>query len=1062
MPGIPRVAPVIATLLCLNGLAPQVQGALDPEKGFHDFVSDSWSLEEGLPQISVLAITQDVDGYIWVGTQQGLARFDGREFEVYRSDDLDALPGSYIHALESDSRGRLWVGTYKGVALYQEREFFTVTGPHGDGGDEREVSVNTLAETPDGEILVGTDTGLYRIEDRRMTPVELPAPGPVTSLHAHRDGVLVGGLGRYWEYRRGSFDRETPLPAGLESADVTGFARHHGRLWVGTSAGLLQETELGLISYAPESALEGQPVEAIYTDAADTLWIGTAPALLRIQEGRLREFIGPDRPNTHVQIQSIAEDHEGSLWLGSFRDGLARYWSGWTERFSEPQGLHEPLTWSVADAGGGDVWVGTNDGLSLLSDGRYELVLEGRELPHPHAYTLLPQGNRLWIGTRRGVAIFDTETGELERPEALEGLDAHQINGIVPGLEADSYLVPTDNGLYRYRDGHLEDIGPRIGSRMVRQVYVEDDGSLMVATDSGVFHGPPEDPEPLGSEQGLDRDTDYSAIHRLDEEHFILTTIDSGLYVGDHERGWRQLRREEGLPSETGYFVTDDGGDNLWVAGFHGLYHLPLDHLRSLDAGERDRVDGQMLLSESGRHIGSQQTYCCNGAGHAKGMIRDDGLWFPTRGGAIRVDPANIERNPVAPRVIVEAISQGGEWRSILPDSDLTLPADQRDLEFRFTALSFQDPRSVRMRYRLVGYDDDWRELTYPDPRRAAWTNLPPGNYRLEVTGSNNAGVWAAEAASLDFRIRPWFHETLWFHFLIAGLLLALAAVGYRWRVRHLHRRQLELQEEVRARTEELHHANERLVTANRSLRDVSTTDPLTGLRNRRHLYEQLPRDLAHFERLRERLPDDDLVMVFALVDVDHFKMLNDALGHRTGDLILQQLAQRLTHAVRTGDYVIRWGGEEFMVVLREMERSLTPRIVGRLQQRISREPYRIGRNRSRPVTCSVGYAEYPLHPDHPPNTPDWEFMVDLADRALYRVKESGRDGWAVLRPGSTRDPGDFVQIVRRDLAGAIASGRVVCLDHHDSTPADSTPADPDPADPEIRHSSPARNDSED
>lgn len=1014
------VSSIASLLLCSH--ASVSLAATDPEKALHNFVSDAWSLEEGLPQISVLSLQQGPEDYLWVGTQQGLARFDGVRFQVYRADEESGLPGSYIHALMGDDADRLWIGTYKGVAVRENGEFRPVELAGTGEETPSEIRVAALAQSPQGEILVGADEGLFRKVDGALEVVPSLESEPVHALHVRERDVLVGGLGELQVWDDGELIETFPLAEEYQDAQVTAIAKHDEDLWVGTSEGLLYgETPDQLETFSEHTHTE-QPVNVLYTDAADTLWVGADASLLRLRDGRLREEIDEDHPNTHRQVESITEDHEGNLWLGSFRDGLARYWSGHAERYSTDQGLHEPLVWSVADAGEAsagadhdDLWVGTNDGLSKLSADSYETVLSGDELPHPHAYTLLVEEERLWIGTRRGLVVTDPDGSAPRTPEGMDRLASYQINGIVPHQKR--YLIATTEGLFAWweEDGELERLAPEIGDRMIRQLRFHDD-RLLVATESGAFYGAVEDPQPLDGDPGMEGGRDFPAAHHLGDGAFILASIDRGLHLGLPGEGWRTLSEEQGLPSDSAYSISEDDQGYLWVGGFHGLYRMPVEQVEAYRRGERDEVEADMLLSESGEHFGSQQGECCNGAGHAKRLMRDDGLWLPTREGTIRVRPERIERNTHVPRVLVENVQHGDRERA--PEEGLLeVPATDRDLQFNFTALSFRDPRSVRFRYRLKGFDDDWQQLPEGDRRSASWTNLPPGEYRFEVLGSNNAGIWAEEPAVQKIRVRPHFHETLWFHGLLALLLMGMVAVAFRWRMRAIKARQAELEAEVQARTEELRVANE-------SLRDASHTDMLTGLYNRRYLYDQMSRELAHFERLRERLPENDPVLVFALVDVDHFKKINDELGHRAGDEILVELARRLRESVREGDYVVRWGGEEFLLVLREMERGQTARIIDRLQRQISERPYVLGTARTRRVSCSVGYAEYPLTAAG--DGPSWEGVVDLADRALYEVKDNGRNGWAVLRPGPGVDAPELLHRVRAGLATALASGEVV------------------------------------
>jgi diguanylate cyclase (GGDEF)-like protein len=327
------------------------------------------------------------------------------------------------------------------------------------------------------------------------------------------------------------------------------------------------------------------------------------------------------------------------------------------------------------------------------------------------------------------------------------------------------------------------------------------------------------------------------------------------------------------------------------------------------------------------------------------------------------------------------------------------------------------------MRYRLVGYDRDWHDLEDVTRRSVNYTNLPPGDYTFEVMAANNAGVWNPGMARFAFSIRHYFQETTLFRALLATLLAMLIYAGYR-RQRHVHATQRRLLErQVLDRTQELHAANERL-------QNVSQTDPLTGLRNRRYLDNQIPADLAFYDREQLRTGNYDQVILFALVDIDHFKTINDTYGHKAGDRVLQQVAQVLTALVRGGDYIARWGGEEFLLVFRPMPHRFVEVIGERTRAAIANHVFDLGDGTTQRLTCSVGIAEYPLFRNAQRRF-GWEQMIELADGALYWRKQHGRDGWAAFRPTALTD----LATLMRDLHSApqklIDQGQLQLLGSH-------------------------------
>ena len=1000
--------------LLLGCLCSQPVLALDPAKSFHDYVKDAWSIDQGLPQISVLAIAQDAEGFIWVGTQAGAARFDGNRFTTYNPDNTPELPGLYVNDLTLDSAGRLWVGTYKGLAVYEDRTFRHIPFRQ-MGSTNVSLDIRQVEETASGEIIVAAVEGLFRVSGDEMLPLASQLAGQhAYSLLAEGDDLLVGGLGRVTRIVDGRL-RPLPLPEDEASAQVTRLVKAGGVLWAGTSHGLFSRENGEWQLFDGDGQLRHQPVGALFEDSDNNLWVGTHQGLARIRDGELAEFIAEGEQASHPNVRSAFEDHEGNLWLGSQWEGVARFWNGWTRRYSAPQGLHDPIVWSLTPASDGGLWVGTNRGLTYFDGERFRKVLDEDELPHPSAYTLLDAGERLWIGTRTGMAWY--VDGAVVEPSLFDPLSTTQVSGIIEDREGTTWLAAS-NGLYRYREGELFHYGEEQGllELRVRTLHETSAGRILVGTQAGLFEVVADRARRVGESRGLANDIDVTAITELDGGELVLGTLAEELYFFNGEE-WTVLTTGSGLPTNSPFFVAEDARGQLWVAGIRGLYSVPVADLRKFAAGTQESVRGAMLLSERGDIRGSQKAYCCNGAGNAKGFIRDETLWLPTRDGVIEVDTREITRNEIPPNVVIERVRIGSEWQRWKGEDPLRLPPDSRDITVEFTTLSFQQPDSVQMRYRLRGYDDNWQALESTDHRSVSYTNLPPGNLVFEVMGSNNAGVWAEDIATLPIVISPWFYETTWFQVMAIATFLLLVYGGHRYQVRHLEAQRNTLEQAVRQRTEELR-------VANRGLQEMTFTDPLTGLKNRRYLQSQLPADIAFYDREVRKPGNEDLVIMFALVDIDHFKRINDVHGHHAGDLVLEQFSRLLHDLVRSGDYVVRWGGEEFLIVFRPMPQSMTTVVAERIRTAVERERYSIDEDNELEVTASIGFVEYPRFGSKG-GVLRWEDMVELADSALYYVKSHGRNGWAVLRPTPTTDLREVVNQVRSGLQDLIHEGDI-------------------------------------
>ncbi len=1006
-----RAAPLLASAVLFAGGAGPAH-ALDPDKAFHHYVRNTWSIEQGLPQISALAITQDRQGYLWVGTQAGLARFDGVRFTAYNPENTPGLAGIWINDLHVDPGNRLWVSTYRGLTLHEGGRFRIIPVVGAEPGapfDTRDIE--PLAS---GRIMVAAPDGVYEATDAGLV-LRHRLAHPANVLMAREDELWVGSRGRVYRIT-GDTTVVMPLPEGDADTVVTKLEESQGRLWAGTSAGLFYRQGNTWLRHEGGAPLATSPIESMLEDADGNLWVGMVQDLARLQSGRLKELVAS--PGAGPSVRAMFEDREGNLWLGSQWEGLTRMWNGWTRRYGPREGLEDSTLWSVARGPDGRIWAGTNSGLSVMQDGRFRQVVAGADLPHPNAYTLLPEAGAVWIGTRRGVAVLRGD--RLETPEMLAPMRSAQINGMLRD-RAGALWFATTQGLFRQRRDDLLQMGVADGFSDIRTRVLHEtrDGRLLVGTQSGLYEVSGDRAVLVGLEAGLRDDLDITAIHELDDGKLVVGALSEEIFLFDGKR-WTTFGRNSGMPVNSAFFITHDRSGFLWVGGIRGIHRVPVDDLLAVAEGRATQVRGEMLLNERGDRRGGQKGYCCNGAGNAKGFIHGGELWLPTRDGVVAMSTTGIVKNPVAPRSLIERIRVGDTWRDADPSADWQLPPESRDLSFEFTVLSFQDPNSIELRYRLVGYDDDWRTLEDPSRRVVNYTNLPPGAYVFEALGANNADVWSTSPAQLGFRIQPRFQETPLFYLLLAALLGSVVYAGYRLQLSSHRRQRQALELLVGQRTEALEVANLRL-------EEASQTDPLTGLRNRRYLATQIPADIAFYDREAVRRGTPGEVMVFALVDIDHFKAVNDRHGHAAGDRVLQQFAQVLGQLVRTGDYVARWGGEEFLIVFRPMQNRNIPILGERIRDAIARHRFAVGTDEPLSLTCSVGLVECPLFRDARGNL-GWEQVVELADRALYYVKNHGRNGWAAFRPRSGSDLPGLMQALADDPARQVALGRVQLL----------------------------------
>jgi len=1008
-----RLAGFVLTLIA--ALLSSEARALQPEKAFHHYVRDRWSIQDGLPQVSALTIAQDRQGYIWVGTQAGLARFDGVRFVSYTPDTDPQLPGTWIRALHAARDGRLWIGTYKGVTVYDGLTFKHVPAP--DLARWPELDVFAFAEDAAGEIWVATGSGVFTVRGDRLRPVA-GSPAPAHSLLLRDDSLWVGSRGAVHRLTGGRWD-SLALPELASTVPVNRMVQTQDRVWVATAKGLFFRGPEGWVHFREAPALTEAAIDLLQADRDGNLWAGGDIGLARIRDGKLAEYVDATGPGAIGGLRAAFEDREGNLWIGSQWEGLTRLLDSWTRRYSVPEGLHDPIVWSLSpDPDGKRIWVGSNNGISLLENGRFSLVAPGSALPGPHGYNLLAERDRLWVGTRHGLAMIEhggPRAGQVQQPALLAPLAALQINGIVRTPDRDLW-IPSSDGLFRLRGDRLRRYAQEDGlaDPRTRFFYRGGGGRVLVGTQTGVFEMHGERFVQLGLDSGLPPGIDVLTIVQLEDGRVVIGTVSERLYFSNGAR-WHELGKAQGFPPNAPVYLAEHGG-YLWIGGTRGISRVPIKNLAALADGRVKRAGVEMLISDRGDPMSGQQGFCCNGAGNSKGFRQGQTLWLPSRDGVVALDIDSIVKNTLPPHVVIERVQVNDAWGPAGSMVNRKFPAKVRDLSFEFTVLSFQDPKSNVVQYRLRGYDRDWRESDNLR-RDTRYTSLPPGDYVFEVRGYNNAGLRSVRIAQLPISLQPHFHETRLF-LVLAFLLLGLAAFGgYRYLL-HRHRQQRKsLEALVQQRTRALE-------VANRQLEEASHTDLLTGLRNRRYMASQMPADMAYFDRQIQQGVHLGEEMVFALVDIDHFKSVNDTHGHKAGDLILQQFAQVLGGLVRTGDYVVRWGGEEFLLVFRPMPTRDLNAIGERLRTLLCSNAFDTGTGARVRLTASSGMSEYPFFPGQPIQ-PSWETMIELADQALYYVKSHGRNGWAAFRPTETSDVATLAQELAQDPDTMLATGRV-------------------------------------
>ncbi|MBK8598034.1 MAG: hypothetical protein IPN83_21145 [Holophagales bacterium] len=791
-------AHALGLLLALLGSGPAE--ALDPARAITQYRHEVWRTREGLPQSSAEALVQTRDGYVWIGTQEGLARFDGVRFVVFDKASTPELRHNRILTLLEDRRGRLWIGTEGGgLTVREEGRFRTYGRTDGLAGE----IVRALAEDASGTLWVGTDAGLQSRSDRSFTTWGAPegVPAPVRALAVDAAGTLWAGTSEGLIRRSGKrFE-----PAGLPDAVLALHAVADGTILAGTPHGLRLLKDGRVEAPFPADGLPGEVVNCILGDRRGAVWIGTSGGLARWSAGR-RSVFSPAQGLSNGNVLSLLEDREGTLWVGTQDGGLNKLSDASFTPWGGREGLSADVAWAVFVDRDGAVWSGTDSaGVNIRRGDRVATigVADGLAAPGVQAIWQHPDGS-VWLGTRGG-GVSVVEGGKVVRTiRKADGLASDSICSIAGTRDGSIFLGGRGGGLTRLSpEGRFtrfsEEDGLPNGS--IHALHEDREGSLWVGTNgAGLFRFDGGRFTRFGRSQGLS----IEIVNTIHEEG------DGTLWVGTYGGGLNRFRDgrffpvtvREGLYDDAVFAILPDGQGSLWISCNRGVYAVSLRELDALARGAVRRVTCRTFGAEDG-----MRNRECNGANQPAGARGPDGrLHFPTIEGVVSVDPSRLFRNPVPPPVHVEEMRVDGRPVPARPFLELW-PGTER-FEFHYTALSLRVPARVTFRVWLEGVDRDWVDVG--TRRSAYYTNLAPGAYSFRVAAANENGVWNEDEASFRFRLRPRLDQRPVFWIVLGAVALALAWTGYRYRVARLEARERELVEIVAERTRSLREEKER------------------------------------------------------------------------------------------------------------------------------------------------------------------------------------------------------------------------------------------------------------
>ncbi len=765
--------------------------ALNPTQSVFQYNCRSWSDADGLRRGKINCIAQGRDGYLWLGTQNGLIRFDGTEFRAFPI----AKAGNQERAVDSVSvgaDGRLWLSFSTGGFGTFDGQKLTLTDAL-PGGAQSSPS-NAVMVASDGSVWTASMDGVEHLVDGKpVGAVSLGKATPVSSLSENPAGrVWIGTMGGgLWVEQAGT---TAPFPdPDLRTTNVLGaITDAGGDVWVATSNGLYHY-DSGF--RRKEILLASSRVTTLLVDDHGLLWAGTDTlGLGRYRDGKLSMLRKSDGLGGDA-VTALYEDAEGSVWAGT-NEGLSQVTDVRFPIYSSKEGLPDGPTRSVSASAKGGLWVATEIGASHI---------DGRVATNFQNSTILPEGNLRWVFEARNGDLY--LSGFSKSMAVLSGSPpavSYPIDGHVEAFGEDrtSVIVSLGPRLMRIVGGKLQPYrfnGEPTAFDWIFSVFAARDGTVWVGTNHGIARVKDGNLRQWTSRDGL-MTNQVDSIAEDDQGDIWATTTWGILRV--HDDALTLIGEAEGLSDDRVYAVVPDDQGNVWLDSGRGLQRVTRKSVNDLAAGRTKRVDCETFEgAESVKFVDrGNQAY--------QGCKSTDGLvWFPSPHGVIMVDPVNYFRNRVPPTVTIGRVAIAG--RDYTNPVGAKAQAGDRGIKFYFSAISLLAPGRVRVRYQLEHSDENWIEAG--NGRTATYDHLKPGSYSFRVQAANEDGVWNTTGAAFGIELMPPFYRRLWFYALVAILIPFVVYRVYGWKARSLRARQKELQAQnsqleskVALRTDEL------------------------------------------------------------------------------------------------------------------------------------------------------------------------------------------------------------------------------------------------------------------
>lgn len=978
--------------------------AVNSSKDLNSFVYKFYDSSNGLPQNSANSFSQNSKGFMYIATQEGFVKYDGFKMDIFDTSNIEKLPSDFIGKIVVNDKDQFLIATDKGLSFYTDTGELieNFTGKNSiNQSDITDISLND-----DETVLYGAikGKGVFRVKLGNPEKVSFFTPenkkigtDKINAIKVFSNGdVYAASRSGMFYLKDGAFIK---VEGGDDSfSSITGDL--NGNVWAAGNNGLYVISKDKIVKHLGlNDGLPFKHLSSVFADSSGTIWFGSAVSGLgTYKDGRFKA-IHSKGSSRFRNILAIFEDMGKNIWVGTAIDGFCIIKDG----SIVDSKLKEHLIMGVTKDSSGNIWANSRGRgvVKLVPNGEKKLITDavGFDL-----HTILgDSSDRVWISSRnRGIYISTDGAVFKEVNSHFTADDKFPLNPSVLFEDRHKTIWSNDRDrestVLKFSGKNMKTYRLPVKNAAVTDIVENSDGEIIVGTrQNGLFSFD----QVTGKFVRIDIYRSEFFIHNMyfdSKERLWISTHSDGVLIyvdGDTVN----LRLENGLFDNTIHAIVEDELHNFWFTTNKGVFSISSKEVECFLSGDCIKVNPVILNESNG--MPSRE---CSGGAKPSLMITEKGMiWIPTIKGMVKIDPlSSFKTETIAPLSFTWLVVDNNQKdrRRIYDTKEVDLPPKTKSVEIHYSSPAFSNPGNI-----LFDHSLDSGQIVRRSKRRfASFSNLRPGSYRFKIKAYINGQKFNRHHYNeLVLNIKTPLHLTEKFRFASIAFGFIALLTFFLMNKRVVRKREEEMLRIINEKTFELQ-------LINKELQEAAVKDPLTGLKNRRFLFEFEEENILAFIDSKERSTHllenrvdsyrKEAVFAILMLDIDHFKRVNDLYGHTSGDLVLVDFSKILTESVRTDDVVIRWGGEEFIVLLKNIRREMSTQVAEKIRKNIESFPFKTENGKTIWITVSIGMAFMPFF-DHAPNLVGLDNVISITDLALYNSKNKGRDMCTVVKAGN-------------------------------------------------------------